>query len=88
VSRAISLPEPAEDQVAAVWALVGAREPEELGAAADDVVLALVPEDDVVAAVALDVVVAVRARGAGTAELIARRVHDEVAGGVAARANE
>ena len=49
----------AVDDVRAVLALRGRREAEQVGAAADDVVLAEVAEDDVIAGVALDVVIAV-----------------------------
>ena len=60
VVQADHRPRAAEDDVRAVLALSLRRLAEEVGAAADDVVLALVAEDDVVAGAALDVVVAVR----------------------------
>ncbi len=52
---------PTVDHVAAVRPLGGRREAEQVGTAADDVILAEVAEDHVVAAVALDVVVAIAA---------------------------
>ena len=57
--RRPTTPAPLTGVVAAVRPLVGRVEAEEVGAAADDVVLAEAAEDDVVAAVALDVVLAV-----------------------------
>ena len=52
---------PTVDHIAAVRLLGGRREAEQVGTAADDVILAEVAEDHVVAAVALDVVVAIAA---------------------------
>ena len=59
----------AEDQVAAVGALRAIRQAEEIRAATDDVVLAEIAEDHIVAAVALDVVVAVAWRFERRAEI-------------------
>ena len=52
----------AEDHVGAIGTLGGAAQAEEVGAAADDVILPEITEDHVGAAAALDVIVAV-ARG-------------------------
>ena len=70
-------PGPAEDQIRPIRAPVWRVETEQVGTAAQDVVLAEVAEDDIIAAVAFDVVVAI----AGGFD---RCAHQQVAGRIAA----